>query len=370
MTTEKNYENESLDSVINDTGNLTESVFTAGSENNKNATASSNHISEIGEDSEEIIRQNKSEKTPEEIENENWLRMNRDKRNLSVKRAFVTGIKPDKKNNTVYFVTKLYGMTVFIPDTEYFMPDFRFSNAYAEKSEKEKYLERLNLAQYQKGARIMFVITDLERKEIPAELLTTYDDWDSKWIYNIRGSRKRAMEICQYAKFYNPKRDEKNNPLPKEGDVVKANILSVRSDGCRVEALGVESFVSNFELTGTRWVENAQDEVRPGDWFWARIKTLHINKNDVYMSVSGRLYDTGKTSKNILLVEEGDFYNAVIRSFNPNSKKYTAIMDNGVLCAIDEKNVVHSVALEPGDIVSVKVIDVLKEYVIGIALKA
>lgn len=366
---------DTLDEVLNDTGDETESAF--GLSEKDKADPKMNpprraHISEIGEDTEDVQRMEMSIKSQEEIDAENWLRMNRDKRNLAVKRGFVTGIRPDEANNTVYFITKIYGYSVFIPDTEYFMPSYRFSADYPNKSEKDQYLERLNRAQYEKGARIMFVLTDVERAAIPPEVLEEYE-WDSKWTYKLRGSRKRAMEIAVYAKFFNPNRDEVNNPMPKVGDRVRAFILSVRPEGCRVEALGVESFVSNFELTGTKWVDNAQNEpeIKPGKWFYAHIKKLYIHENDqtVYMSVSGRQYDTGKTSKNILETREGDYEIGTVRNYNPNSRTYTVNLSNGVICAVPEGNVGNGVILEPSDTVSVKVLDVLKEFVVGFAIK-
>lgn len=366
---------DTLDDVLNDTGNNTDSAFGLSAKDKADPKMNPPrkvHISEIGEDTDDVQRDEMGMKSQEEIEAENWLRMNRDKKNLAVKRGYVTGIRPDEENNTVYFITKIYGFSVFIPDTEYFMPSYRFSTDYPNKSEKEQYLERLNRAQYEKGARIMFVLTDVDRAPIPPEVLEDYE-WESKWTYKLKGSRKRAMEIAVYAKFFNPNRDVVNNPMPKVGNRVKAFILSVRPEGCRVEALGVESFVSNFELTGTRWVDNAQSEpdIKPGKWFYALIKKLYIHENDhtVYMSVSGRQYDTGKTSKNILETREGDFAIGTVRNYNPNSKTYTVILDNGVLCSVPEGNVGNGVILEPGNTVSVKVLDVLKEFVVGFAIK-
>ncbi len=329
----------------------------------------------IGTKDEELELEDRNEKSALEAEEEHWREIIRFARTQEILYSRLIGVEPDEDKKTVNLITSICGIRVVIPESEYFMPGFDFGASYSAMTESDRLRRRIVMARYQMGARICFVIAGgmngVQRTRLREEDVLP---GQSPYEYAVIGSRVQAMNLLQDIWFFHRKRKNGAGSRPREvqaGDAAEANVLSVREDGVRVECLGVESFISAFELSGIRYVTNCQNEVKPGDRIKVRIKSLHVSRDpdSVYMSVSGRLYDSGLAGHVLKTMRVSGWYIGVVRSFNGNTGFYTISLNNGASAAVRRDWVQGNMPLHPGDTVSVQVIRILNEHVLGRAVR-
>lgn len=267
-------------------------------------------------------------------------------------------------------------MHVYIPEEEYFMDYNGFGNTYANLSESEKIERRKKYINDQIFARIPLIITKCARTKISGK--GSLDSWQAPYTYAIAGSRKQAMLMLQHIWFFdtNP-----NSPHINKDDVYRANVLQVWENAVRVECCGVESNIRNYDLTGRQMIDNAREYVENGDQIFVKPMKMYIHRkgeinaetgepyenDEVYMSVSGRLYDTGYKPKELSFIVVGGMYGGVVASFNSNNNHYTVNLLNGVRAAVRRDLVIGKRNLTRGDKVIVRVIKIMDSYVEGSA---
>ena len=327
-------------------------------------------LQQVGTLAPELERASTKVKSQAEIEEENWQMIRRFQRTQELLYSRIIGVEPGNSEDTFLIITSIFGMRVAIPD-EYFFVEYerQFGANFKDLPDREKYRIKYYAASRQIGARICFLITNATRERIADD---GYDNWQSNYTYGIVGSRVAAMELLRDIWFFHKRRradNRRNARTVKEGDYTKANVLYVREDGVRVECFGVETYISAFELSGLRYVTDCRDEVKPGDVINVRVRRVHMNGDDVYVSVSGRLYDVGYTSRNIKSMKVSGFYSGVVRNYNNNSGYYTINLDNGVIAAVHRDSIQGGNALEQGDEVYVRVRNIYDEIVVGDAYK-
>lgn len=267
-------------------------------------------------------------------------------------------------------------MHVYIPEEEYFMNYNDFGNIYENLSESEKIERRKKFINDQIFARIPIIITKCGRTKINEK--GALDAWQNPYTYAIAGSRKQAMLMLQHIWFFdtNP-----NSPHINKDDVYRANVLQVWENATRVECCGVESIIRNYDLTGRQMIDNAREYVENGDQILVKPMKMYVHRKDeinpetgkpygedsVYMSVSGRLYDTGYKPKELSSVVVGGMYGGVVASYNSNNNHYTINLLNGVRAAVRRDLVIGKRNLTRGDKVIVRVIKIFDSYVEGSA---
>ncbi len=360
---------DSQDSVSASAGHTTDSPIA------RTAEDLTGGVRRIGTRDTQLEQEDRNEKSALETEEEHWREIIRFARTQEILYSRLIGVETDEDRKKVNLITSIYGIRVVIPESQYFMPGFDFGASYAAMPESDRLKRRITMARYQMGARICFVIAGglrgIQRTRLREEDVLP---GQSPYEYAVIGSRVQAMQLLQDIWFFHKNRKPDSGAEPRTvqpGDAAVANVLSVREDGVRVECLGVESFISAFELSGLRYVTNCQNEVKPGDTIRVRIKSLHVSHDpdSVYMSVSGRLYDSGYAGHALKKMRVSGWYIGVVRSYNGNSGFYTINLNNGASAAVRRDWVHGSMPLHPGDTVSVQVIRILNGHVLGRAIR-
>ena len=291
-----------------------------------------------------------------------------------------TGVETDGRNYISVVFPDMPEMHVYIKEEDYFMSmdDAAFGKNYSSMDNKVKAAIRRNSINNQIFARIPLLITSITRNKIKGG--SQQNIWQSPYEYNITGSRKAAMEYLQHIWFFS---EDPNSPHVSEDEVYRANVLEVWDYGARVECCGVESFISNYELTGTKNVDNAREYIEPGDQLFVKPFKLHVHhkedinpetklpygEDSVYMSVSGRRYDTGYKPKELAAMRVNGMYGGIVASYNSKHDTYTVNLMNGVRASV-QRNMVNGMRmLTRGDKVIVRVTEILDSYVRGSAKK-
>ena len=329
----------------------------------RTGTARIRQIAEVGNKSDEILDQEAKEKSDKEKENETFRKLNSLQRTKDIGWGEIYAIEPADEINGLrarFIIAVMYnGAKVMIPETEYFEDTFNFGANYGEMSSAEKANRRAAMARTQIGARIPFVVYAVMRKEIESGV----HEGDSTII--AVGSRKEAMRTLRDVFFIH-----KNHPAIPSRDVQPgyqawANVIGVREEYAIVECLGVETRIDAYNLND-EYVENCNDFVRAGDKMRVRIRRFHVDDDNVFLTVSGRLNDT---SKAIAEMKQRGNYLGVVDHFNKNNGYYTVTLKNGVRASVRAENVNGEIELTNGDNVSVLVTGIMDEYVIGLAKK-
>ena len=269
------------------------------------------------------------------------------------------------KPSTILVKVKYGDEEVYIPDSEYFEPTFKFSYDDSKLSRSELKNEKIKRIQYQLDSEVCFVITYTDRFEVPKEIqdLTGY-----KYEHRILGSRKKAMEVLRDYYFYH--RKDKRYPSDiKVGDMVDSHVISVRDNMVIVECLGIETRLDEFELSN-EVVSNCNDYVKAGDILPVTITKIHLNDepNKIpYVKVTAR---SGVFNSNLSKIKVGNVYKGKISHRNKVKKLYSVVLNNGVVATVPENSVIGGLELDRNDNVVVHIKVVKGAYIMGTAYKA
>lgn len=318
------------------------------------------------------------ERNPDLSSNENEKEENFFKLRENIKRGVIywgtvigyeiqedTRVSGEDKPTTILIKVKYGDEEVFIPESEYFEPTFKFSYDDNKLSRSELRNEKIKRIQYQLDAEVCFVITYADRKEAPAEIqdLTGY-----KYEHQILGSRKKAMEVLRDYYFYH--RKDKNYPVEaRVGDLVNAHVISVRDNMVVVECLGIETRLDEFELSN-EVVNNCNDYAKAGDILPVTITKIHLNDepNKIpYVKVTAR---SGVFNSNLAKIKTGNVYKGKVSHRNKLKQLYSVVLNNGVVVTIPEKSVIGGLELDRNDNVIVHIKFVKGAYITGTAYKA
>lgn len=205
------------------------------------------------------------------------------------------------------------------------------------------------------GAKIPMLITSTDRRRVAGET-------GARYIYTIAASRKAAMDIMMHVYFFNNKG---NGPKVDAGTVYNAHVLTVNANAVEVECCGVETWITAYNLTGRKHVEDCRDEVATGQTIKVKLVKFHANKkgdpivgdtkggtypyDQVYLKVSGRSYDTFMTPPVFKNLTVGDTEYGTVAAVNYSKRIYSLILDNKVMASVPFTRVIGASRLEDGD---------------------
>lgn len=320
-------------------------------------------VDNVGTVSQEIEEEESRRKSEAEVENDTYNQLRTFARNKEIVWGTVYGCEDSERWPNHVIVTVLYNnVKVMIPDIAYFEDSFNFGPTYDSASEEVKYARRQTTVRYQAGAKVCFIVKDVNREEIKD------GQFAGSYLVTASGSRKEAMALLRDIWFIHSNRSGATPGRPRQvnvGDIADARVLSVRQDMVLVECLGVETRIDTYNLNNDI-VENCADFVKPGDTIPVRIRKLHVQGDHVYLTVSGRLNDV---SKAILTMRPNSYYIGHVDHYNKDKQMYTIMLKNGVSAAVRKDNVLGGLDLSNGDTVSVFVTRIMPTYVFGVANK-
>ena len=327
-------------------------------------TEKGKELSDIGTKSDDILEQESKVLSRREIDDKNYRDLLRYQRSGEILWGEVDAVEehPGAQLKNAVIISVLYnGVKILIPDIAYFEDSFSFGANYASMTDRQKFEKRRTMAEYQKGARVCFVLKAVQRTQIKG------GDFDGEYEIHCVGSRKEAMEILRDIWFLHKNRkDTSREPRSVSiGDIAKAHVVSVREEYAVVECLGVETRIDAYNLNN-EIVENCNDFVVPGDTINVRVKKLHVGGDNVYLTVSGRLNDPSKLINSMFV---NSSYLGTVDSYNERKDLYTILLKNGVQASVRASQVEGGIELYPGDRVSVRVKDIRPTYVVGNAIK-
>lgn len=279
----------------------------------------------------------------------------------------VTGLVRSEALNKSIVSILWNGVEIQVPIDEYFEPYYKITDNFDALNDKQKDDARRKLLKYQLGARVCVMPKLAIKKETDVGNKITNQ---SPFTIVAFGSRKEAMAKLRNIYFLHKAQNEKEaatfKEIPSIGDICKARVISVRNDVAVVECLGVETRIDAYDLSDLT-VENCRDFVKPGDTMKVRIKKLYLNEdNSVYLSVSGRLNDTGKVLNTMMV---GSMYLGKVEKFNKDNHTYLIHLKNGVNAFVYPENVESKTFLFRGEQVAVVVEKIKDNYVTGKAIK-
>lgn len=258
------------------------------------------------------------------------------------------------------------GEEIYIPESQYFEPTFRFSRDDSKLSKSKLRYEKKKRIEYQLDAKVCFILTYLDRVENDEEYkkLTGSD-----YHYNILASRTKAMEKLRDYYFYHRHKDIEYPPEIKVGDKTLAHVLSVRDNMVLVECLGIETRLDEFELSN-KVVNNCNDFAKAGDNLTVTVTKLYLESENgelPYLKVSAR---EGVLSGNLSNIKVGNVYKGKVSHRNKTKHIYSVVLNNGVMVTVPENRVMGNLDLDRNDNVVVTIKRIDGPFVLGVAYKA
>lgn len=340
-------------------------------------------LEDVGYETDSSAEQLKDIISPEEQEEREWYEL----KNLAKAHSLVWGKIAGVQNGfgetgvglyVIVTIPKFQNKQVLIAEKDFWLDSQNFGKSYDGLSKRDQETRRMNAVTYHFGARIPFFIRTLSRTKVKDD----YEIYQTPYKYTIVGDRKSAMTYLQNYWFFNKRAD--NGMMIRMDGTYGANVLQVRPEGVKVECCGVETYISAYELSGKKYIENCYDFCKPGDKIPVRIQKLHVHKagepivtgrrgstaktypvNTVYLTVSGRLFDIGFTPKNLALMSTGGIYLGSVRSYNKTTGVYSINLANGVTGTVQASRVAGDVNLDIGDRVYFTVMEKKESYVRG-----
>lgn len=306
------------------------------------------HKISAGDYSEEIQSEKLNKKSQKEIDSENFKKLSNYKRTNEILWGTVISISKSEKEQVPYIKAIWNGYEVMIPFEWYFEKNYDFGTTFAKETKEGKYRRMKYVAEFQLDAIICFVVKGLSWKP----------EKDGNRI-TIVGSRSEAMELQRRIYFF----ERRQRPIEVGNIIEDAHVIAVKEDNVLVECRGVETRINAYQLN-YEWVTNCQDYCKPGDIIPVKVKRLDIKDGNVNLVLTGRLE---KTSQNIKYMKEGDVMSGVVDTFNRNKHDgtYSIILKNKVRASVRQKDVMGNIDLVPGNRVSVTVLKIMDEFVIG-----
>lgn len=329
----------------------------------------------------------------DEAEANNWKEIKGFVNNKSIVWGILTSVQKGLSDNltdglyAIVTMPKFPDMQVIIGEDDYWMPTQNFGTQYNSLSKTRQFEKRQRTMEFQIGSRIPMFITTAEKKRVQEN---DYDSWQTPYTYTIIGNRRKAMEFYQRFWFFS---DDTNKKVNKD-DTYIANVLQIRPNGVKVECLGVETYISAYELSGRQVVTDCTNcyidgnKLSIGSKLSVKISKLHIHhkgdpimdkfgkKTDkfeledwVYLAVSGRLFDRGYTPKLLKTVTVGSKQLGYVSSVNTRTHNYRILLANGIEAIVNERDLINCSRFDRGDRVLVTITEKLDTFVRGRATK-
>lgn len=204
------------------------------------------------------------------------------------------------------------GIKIVIPDMLYFPTEMAFDYNYKKLTPEEQIKNRQKNASYQVNALVCFTILSI----------ATAEDGTCQVI----GNRIDALSILKDYYFTHKNFEATKENTPKKNDETVAHVLSVRPQKVLVECMGIETYISAFNLANAP-VTNCKDIVKPGDVLKVRIRKIHTDYGEPYLTLSAR---TNAKLDEINKISIGSVYLGYVQSINKNSNTATVRLTNGV----------------------------------------
>ena len=317
---------------------------------------------EDGEISDELMRRNEADLDDDEKEIITYRKLVTARRTGRVLWGTVVGTERSSALNQVLLSVMFNGVTVMIPDSEFFEPNYKFGGDYDNLTNAtDRRAVRERHARYYLGATVPFVLKGINRDQKDSGVT----------VITAVGSRKEAMKKIRDDWFIS---GAKHHTV-QEGDIVEAHVVKVRPDMITVECLGVETRIYALFIS-SNIVENCENFVKVGDKMNVRIHKIYINDikdkdgnvvdKDVYLNVTGRIY---KVPAAIYSMSERSTYRGTVTMINRERKHCIVMLDNGVRAIVPDSQVEGNLHLTIGDHVEVRVMKIYDSSVFGRAVK-
>lgn len=302
--------------------------------------------SNFGVKSQEVI-----DSEEEAVNNRSFIELLGYKRNNTLLWVKVSSVEVDKNSKRAFAVALWDNLRIIIPDVYYFMPNYSFGEDYEKLSAKEQSAIRLKAMNYQVGAKVCVVL-----EQVSSALRD-----GNRTEYGIIGNRVKAMEMLQYHYFKDKNISERHQI--KQGDILKANVLSVNIMNVLVECLGVETRIDRFNISN-EVVTNCHEVVSVGDEINVRVRKVHPNQDSddlAYLTVSARVQYTDNIREKIKV---NSVYYGTVTKYNKERDLYTITLKNNINVICLRKNAGKQ-ALKVGDQIGVLVYSIKENYALG-----
>lgn len=352
----------------------------------------------------EIVTEKKNASTEKLLsEEDTWEAILKAKEGKLILQSKINGITTDEENGNLFIVTTFNTIPVYIPVDDFFMDGYNFPRDYhsTHLTDKEqaridgrvhkninKYIEdnhgkrpdkdlqaRMKKVvtknylkerdhevikktiSYMLNARTLFTITRANRMRLSEAEKEKYG-CSSEYYYMVFGSRKEGMLLSQKKWFENPNVKRRI----KEGDEVRANVLTVTPRGVTVEVCGTESFIETWELS-FEYLDDPRLHFKNGDRLNCVVSKVYDNGNGQRkLVVSRKNYEKKRTSANIVGVRKGQIYVGTVRSIAKATRRATITLSIGVIFMVNPEYIYSPIPLVPGDKVVCEIHGVSSTY--------
>lgn len=326
----------------------------------------------VGLPSEDIYRANQQFMISDEEREQNLYReLIRYQKYSEILWGTLVSAEVDYERNVVYACVLWNDIIVKIPDYLFFEPTYRFGVTYDRMSEGEKLTRRHSTITFMLGAKVCFIVADLNRELIRDRYDVMYDTYEM----TVEGNRCRAMQIMRDIFFFHENRKDTTRGVQreiKEGDILNARIVQVKEESILVECGGVETRIAAALLSARDYYTNCTDAYSAGDMIKVRVKKVYVDPvlHTVHLSLTGQVINPAKAIKDMKI---GSAYLGTVRACNEDRHTYTVMLSNGVPCTVLFEFVFGHIPLVKGDKVRVTVSKIYNEkgvsFVSGAAQK-
>lgn len=324
----------------------------------------------VGSPSEDVYRENQRFMISDEEREQNlYKELLRYQRYSELLWGTLASVEDDNERKIVYACVLWNDIIVRIPDYLFIEPTYQYGVTYEKMSDEEKMRRRHSTISFMLGAKVCFVVSEINRTLI----LDRYDKMYNKYDLRVEGNRQRAMEIMRDIFFFHENRKETTRGTQREineGDVLNARVIQVKEESVLVECGGVETRIVAALLSARDYYTNCTDAFSPGDMMKVRVKKLYLDKDahTVHLSLTGQIVNPVKA---ITSIRVGSTYLGTVMSCNEKNRAYTVILSNGVPCSVLFEFVFGHVPLVRGDKVRVYINKIYAErgFVAGSAQK-
>lgn len=313
------------------------------------------HKGVTGEYSEDIKKEYRNVKSKKELDNDFFKKLSNYKKTNEILWGRVSSTRMSDEGDIPYVIVLWNGYEVLIPLEWYFLPEFNFGKTFASSNKAEKLKRMKKMVEYQFSAIVCFTVKGLS---------WDVDPTTDETVISVIGNRVEAMKKLQDIYFI----DGKTRKPIKVGDIInETHVLAVKEENVLVECRGVETRISAYYLNN-EFVKNCNDYCKPGDTIATKVKTIGVDTNKgVYLSLTGRLTES---SNSIKKMKVGQYITGYVDTYNKKKHVYTINLINGVKATVHQKVVMGNLELVPGDRVTVRVIKLFDNFVVGMCSKA
>ena len=308
----------------------------------------------VGLPSEDIYRANQQFMISDEEREQNLYReLIRYQKYSEILWGTLISAEVDYERNVVYACVLWNDIIVKIPDYLFFEPTYRFGVTYDRMTEEEKLNRRHSTITFMLGAKVCFIVADLNRELIRDRYDIMYDTYEM----TVEGNRCRAMQIMRDIFFFHENRKDTTRGVQreiKEGDILNARIVQVKEESILVECGGVETRIPASLLSARDYYTNCTDAYSAGDMIKARVKKVYVDPalHTVHLSLTGQVINPAKAIKDMKI---GSAYLGTVKACNEERHTYTVMLSNGVPCTVLFEFVFGHIPLVKGDKVRVTI---------------